>query len=461
MRVIRILSFISAILFLLSFCACHGYVKHKPSSSNNSGSASSEESSSSVVSVPSHTHGFDPYEGITDEMKGVTVKLAIWEDYYSKINYIGDMPMASIYEDIGIRAEYVSIPESGYVAAISSKIASGDAPDVFKISSSEYFPLTLEIAAPINKVSTVNLSDPIWDQSLINLATINDDVYLVNAIGSPWNIASVLYYDKAFFEENGIKTPSEHYEDGTWTWKTFEKTVRNVKSVDPTNQGALISLDTFMNSQGHSLLPYNGYTQTFSSGVSNDYFKAYNEYNRLKNDGIVVDYANTQDVAMWSGTVSPMTFAPIKPSDAYNNVGFTYLPSVDEDQTCRIPSEFVMFGIVEGSENANAAGYFLRYWLDSTNFDLTNRFYNKDHGNFYYELTNVTSDQKYFNFEKAGATLLGKNLWSDYESPAGNSAPATALNTTVGSAKELLNKKISERIYNTQQLYGQEPVRND
>ena len=467
MKTIRIISFIIAIGLTVCLCACASYQKHKPSSSDsNNSSAVSSAVSEPTASVPSHNHGFDPYENMPAEIKGVTVRFATWEDHYTKINYVGEKPMANIYDDIGIKAEYVDIPEAGYVDSIIRMVASGDAPDVFKSGSKNPFPLTLDIAAPINRVSSINLNEPIWDQSMIETATIDGDVYLLNTIGSPWSSCVVLYYNLPIFEENGIKSPAEYYEDGTWTWESFKKCIKDVKAVNPEIQGAMLKRDHYLNSKGFGLLQFNHNSSTFSSGVTNKLFAAHNEYKKMQSDGLLdgeslVSVINGE-CAMAASTLEVMKFAPIKASEYHDDIGVTYLPSDTEGKNSLVISDHTMFGIVEGAKNPDAAGYFIRYWLDSQNYDLTKHIYNIKEGNFYYENTNHVSGDKFFNFDDAGAKLVNmhskEDFWSVYNDMHTSGSPATNLTNLLTEVKEAANKKINDRRYTTATKYPDDVI---
>ncbi len=472
----RILACLVAMLFSLSMCACGGYEGHN--SSFSSCINSNESSVSSSASHPSHSHKFDPYESISDDLKGTTVRFATWENYDDP-NYYGNQALETFYSRTGINAEYVSIASSGYVSRIKSMLASGNAPDVFLSGHDNPFPLTLDIAAPINKVSTVNLNEPIWDQSLMDMATIDGDVYLVNTIGSPWNKAKVLFYYKPIFEEYGIKTPSEYYEEGKWTWENFEKCVQAIKDAVPEFGGALISRDDFLSSCGYSLFKLNpsaSYTSSklIISDVDREFFATLRVYNELIDDGIIYDCGSlpfyeglpNDEYILRIGTTESFKRNIISPREQnLDNFGYTYLPSFEEGSKSKVISEYIMYGIVDGAANMDAAGYFLRYWLDAENYDLTNHFIDNASGLFYYELTTVSAYDKGFNFDNQYAKILGypsmNYFWSKYELPTGMTAPAHALIDSVNQAAADMNRKVYGRMYDLYEKYGDHPVRTD
>ena len=194
-----------ALCLAASLIACGG------NDNTESDTASSTKSSKTVsvidtIDVPSGSiyddPNWSPYSSMPDSIKGSTVRYATWIDHTQTE---GAVPLANIENDIGIKAELYLVPQVGYVNTIMTKMASGDIPDVFKSNEvTQSFPLTLQIAAPINKVSSVDLNDPRWDKTLLDTATIDGNVYLVNALGSPWTGSNLLYFNKSVFEENGF-----------------------------------------------------------------------------------------------------------------------------------------------------------------------------------------------------------------------------------------------------------------
>lgn len=65
----------------------------------------------------------------------------------------------------------------------------------------------------------IDLNDPVWNKSVMEQMKYNGRYYNV-----PKDVvAFYIYYNKSMFENNGIKTPSEYYKEGTWNWENFKK----------------------------------------------------------------------------------------------------------------------------------------------------------------------------------------------------------------------------------------------
>ena len=100
-----------------------------------------------------------------------------------------------------------------------------------------------------------------------------------------------------------------------------------------------------------------------------------------------------------------------------------------------------MYGIIAGAKNADAAGYFLRHFLDYRNYDLQNTFITAEAGNFYYEVTNTVAYEKYFNFDDACCTFVGASGSYIFNNPAVKAAPAQ-VNGEIQSVSNVVDQAV-------------------
>ena len=341
---------------------------------------------------------------------GKTIKLAVWEDM-NKTE--AKVPLSKIKTDIGLKYEQLIIPKAKYVDTLKTLVATGQSPDVFMSDSGEVgFPLTMQIAAPINKVSTVNLEEPIWDQSFLQYTTIDGNVYLVNTLNSPWSRSSVLFYHKELFENNNLKTPLKYYEEGYWSWATLEKALKDVKSIGKEFEGGYIDPTVLASSNSASFIKYDFKTATFSNAISDpNLISAFESCLTMKEQGLlngsIESFKSGKTGIVIADTDELKASGIFKDMDP-NSIGFTYLPALQDGTKADIASDFVGFGIVKNAPNANAAGYFIRYIADYRNYDLQNAFLTPEAGNFYYELINEISHNKCFNFDDSLIAISDK-----------------------------------------------------
>ena len=457
----RILCLLFALCMMVSIMAACGGDDKTTESSSVSQNSSEEVIVSGIdpSDVEDKYKDFDPYAQIPESSKGVTVRYATWIDHTQTE---GAMPLANFYNDTGIHIELYTVKQSGYVNSLMTKIASGDIPDVFISNEGDQaFPLTMQIAAPINKVSTVDLDDPRWDKTICATGTLDGNVYLVNTIGTPWTGSNLVFYNKTLFEQNGFKSPAEYYEEGTWTCDNMMKCAKEIKSLGADYKGIAIGstgkeMDLLCGAVNTSFIKYNYKTHTFSSGV--------NDQNLLRG---MQWYADARDQGILDGSFASFNkgkcgiairgpyglkntgyFKDMNPED----VGFTYLPAFEEGEKGLVSSIYGMHGIIEGCPNPDAAGYWIRYWLDYNNYDLQNTFLTPEAGVFYYELINTSADEKYFTFDDPCATLIGESNRGVFWNPALKASSAgmkTAIDSVsnkvdqaVAAANKLINDKL-------------------
>ena len=402
---------------------------------------------------------FDPYVSMPDSIKGQTVRYATWVDHNKTI---GKRALNNIYADIGINVELFMVSENSYVDKIMTSIASGDIPDAFKTTSGKNgFPLTLQLAAPINEVSDVDLNEPIWHKKLNKTATIDNHVYFVNTISSPWSNSNIVYYNKKLFEDNNIKTPVEYFEEGDWTWSRMLEVMQKIKNLGSNYVGGCIDVEVLGSSIGASFCKYDYKTATFSSGVnSQELLNTYQWYSNAKEQGLIVNdgfksFTDGKCGIVITDTNGLLNTGYFKDMD-WRDIGFTYLPSSEPDKDAYVSSNYHLYGIIDGAPHANAAGYFLRYWLDLNNFDVFDTFISNKAANFYLDVVYSNPDDMYFNFDGACGALVGGDGTCDIFNSELKNATADTVNAKLNAVAD----KVDEAVAKANQIIADLKKRN-
>lgn len=443
-------------MLCLTLCLFVGCGNGSTDIGSNSGSTdmSSEQGS---VQVPSQEQGsgiyaeddYDPYANIPESSKGVTVRYATWIDHTTTE---GAKPLSNFYKDTGINVELYLVPQNGYVNTLMTKMASGDIPDVYVTSEdNQSFPLSLQIGAPIDLVSTVDLKDPIWDQSMLETGKIGNHYYLLNTLNSPWSGSNLVYYNKSIFEENGFKTPADYYAEGNWTWNTMKKVMKEIDALGDDYIGGYIDPEILGGSAGASFINYNYKSNTFSSMVnSRELLSTYQFYADLRTEGLVTTTLIESIEKFKNGRLGIMTTGVygLKATGHFvgmdqSKIGYTYLPALEDGTKGLTSSIHRMYGICAKAPNADAAGYFIRYWLDYKNYDLESTFISVDAGNFYYELINQRAENKYFNFDFACANLIGQENAYAFTRGA-RTSPSAGTKTAIDSVTNLVDDAVKK-----------------
>lgn len=349
----------------------------------------------------------NPYN-IPENLRGTTVKLATWIDHTTDD---AKYAMANFEKDTGIKIEWVEIPQGGYFEKLASAVASGDAPDVFVDNNTE-FPMILQIAKPLDTVSSINVNDPIWNSDVIKRTTFGNHFYEINTRNSLWDSANhLVYYNKKAFEENGILTPQDYIDKGEWTIDNMINIMREFKALGDTYAGGNITPRILAASMGSGICYLKN--NRFVNGLNDEGLSvAYKAYLTTQEEGLS---QGGSAAAMLKGT------AGIYITDAYglkktgyfkgiadDVLGFAPVPTVDGKEAKYTSAAWRNYGILKGSKNPEGAGYFLRYFLDPYNYKLDDCFLNEEARDYYYKsATKIGNSEKVFSFDTSLVTLIG------------------------------------------------------
>jgi multiple sugar transport system substrate-binding protein len=139
-------------------------------------------------------------------------------------------------------------------------VNAGEQADVVP-ASDQFFPIypVKKLVQPIDQY--IKLTDPLWNQAVTKAFSFAGKPYAAGASAVP----VVIYYNKDLFEKNGVKTPSEYYAEGNWTWETFRDVAKQL-TMDTDGDGKNDQFGfnwwdggyaMFVASNGKTLLSYN------------------------------------------------------------------------------------------------------------------------------------------------------------------------------------------------------------
>ena len=395
-----------------------------------------------------------PYN-VAKKLKGTTVKFATWIDHTKSE---GANAFNTFEKATGIKVEWVNIPQSEYIPKLASMMASGTAPDVF-VENNDFFPSSLNIAQPLNKISTLDMKDPIWDQSVIKESTFGKNVYYINTKYSIWNGGDSVYYNKKAFEDNGILTPQDYIDAGQWTMDNLIKVMQEFKALNTSYTGGAVNPSYFASSMGTSLI----YKKDgkFVSGVNDAALTtAFGYYNKMKDQkllgGTEKGFMDGTCGVYLVGTMGLKKTGFFKAMDP-GNIGVAPIPSIDGKNNSYLSAIYRAYGICRGAKNAEGAAYFLRYFLDPLNYDFDSAFLNDDLRDYFINnISGITADKKHFDFTGSGATVFGyaaseKNTWTNSLRNAESAQFSVELqkisnevNTAVNKCNDIVNSVIAK-----------------
>ncbi len=371
-----------------------------------------------------------------EDYKNTKVVYATWKDPQKN----EDGPVIEAFKKkYGIDVEIMLLNESTYVTSIAASIASNNQPDVF--FENGFFPGSLAVMEPLDRAK-INFDDPIWNKNLIKNSTFNGHPYLLDTLSNIWSETNICVYNKKLLEDNNITTPDEYLEQDKWTFEAFRECAKQVSALGSEYTGALCSVwgtQSYLGAANCGLFVFkNGKielnltdrffdVQTFMAQMKDDgYLKmGSDEFNEEKCGLVITDCFALKKTGY---------FTKINP----DHIAATYLPVWKEGEDRVTTGIYRGWGLVKGAKNPEAAGIFLREYLDVNNYDLDNTFHSQDAASFFFKVTGVPSENTFYSHYDGVANV-------DYSiNNAWNSQSASQVKGFISSQENVLNNLCAE-----------------
>ncbi|MBO5852228.1 MAG: carbohydrate ABC transporter substrate-binding protein [Clostridia bacterium] len=374
-KVIRLITLVLAIAMVATLAVGCGGNGDTPGGTSNSGGNSNAKVNGMLAEV-------DP-----EDYRGTTVVLATRTDPYAN----EDGPVCDKFEEkYGINFEYVLIDGPSYVSTIASRISSGQQTDVYFENGD--FPGSLTVMQPLDNAK-FDLSAPIWNQSLIKASTLEGHAYLVDAISNVWTELDVCVYNQDVFDKLELPTPAEYYERGEWTFANFRYLASEI-SKEKGYMGASVLDESLCGAANASVFLYED--GKMKLGVDKHFKEVLTYMGKMREDGYIkldrhegFNQGKTgMAITNCFGLKRTGYFTKVKSSC----LRATYLPVWEKGSPLVYTGIYRGWGLVDGSANPVAAGIFIRYYLDGSNYDMDKTFHNEHVRDFFFELTRQYPD---------------------------------------------------------------------
>ena len=308
------------------------------------------------------------------KLKGTTLKYFYWWDPYTQMD---KEAIESFTKATGIKVQSVVASYSEFQTQLSSRIASGDSPDIVRLlSNATYQIVNLQ---PITNSGFEYFNDTAWDDRLMKDYTFNGSTYAANLKDSAIMDVGCFYYNKKALRNAKLEDPYEIWKKDPkkWTWDKFWSMCQEFVDAMPNQSTFAGSTWQYQNAS----LRYRGATYY-------DYDSTKGQWvNNMKSDTLVnawQDMMNKYDkrqavytydssaftrgyiLFSWSGP-----FAARKKDTTYqtmkdqNNLGIVPMPTDGK----QVLYEYTAFGIPQGAKNAAAAPYYMRWVLDKSSYN--------------------------------------------------------------------------------------------
>ena len=221
------------IALLLVLCTVFGLVAcgsktpaDDPSKGQNSTTPTGSASGDDIPKDPKDS----PYYGKTIEIWGMGTDESFNHDSWDgKGNYVW-MERAAITEWAALNGVTIKWAGSYNQNSMLAAMNSGENPDL--VFQSNNYPAIANngIAGAFTEAEYNKLAEICGNSWLDMMKYGTKSVGLVY----PWTGTMMLYYNKTIFEDFGVKTPKEYFDEGNWTWdalmKCMEETTKDIDS---------------------------------------------------------------------------------------------------------------------------------------------------------------------------------------------------------------------------------------
>ena len=352
------------------------------SSPSSNGEDTSPQNNGGTSSVFTPQVNFNVYENIPKNVK--QIKVLLWytpDDAEKKV-------ISSFEDKFGIKVKLICTDNAGYLTRLTTLVASNDAPDVAALYD---FPApvikglfnTVDVATS-DKGGAFNFEkDLAYDTEAMKYASWNGKQYGVQLKGNWHADRGVIIFNRTLFKNQGITDPLTLWKQGKWNWKTLEQCAKDmtfknksngiqVYGFGPSNQIPIFKL---LASAGTNIITINNDKGTISNNVTDKtVIEGVSLYTRMKKSGYCVPGGSDWSMftkgqcAMWLSEHNQV------------KVGREFDSMTDDWTTVPIPSpegkEIISaytstsFGIPKGAKNGIAGSYFIRWLLDSNNWNI-------------------------------------------------------------------------------------------
>ena len=353
-------------------------------SSNDDGGSSNTSSGGTTVAPVANADTLTWKQLVTQipsNLRGTTIKIYNWNPIKE---YPGAEKVIKDFEtQTGIKVDWTTGGYDDYDSKIAAMVNAGNSPDLIRMYSPDIHRMYL--CQDVKTATGFDFKGDIWDSRVTNEYTVKGKVYAVNLKNTYFNQPKVIMYRKSIIDKMKLEDPYALWKSGNWTWSKFIDMCKQYKELNPTGY-------PWMSYNAVDLMNFMG--QDFITLENGKYVNKINDTEIYKSLQQMCNYVSTEVLSsavrqtsyFEQGNVLFMTFNSIanRRTNAYfielkgdDDLFCVPVPTVPGEGDVQLFQELEAYGIPKGAKNASAAYYFLRYFLDASNYDANTFFCNK------------------------------------------------------------------------------------
>ena len=289
-------------------------------------------------------------------------------------------------KETGIKVTWQNVTFDNYFTKLTALVASGkNIPDVVRLRADEY--TLLQNLQPLSKTG-YDFSDQAWDQGLMGLYTYGNNTYATSLQNTHIGCVNMLFYNSSLIKKYDLEDPYQLWKAGKWNWDKYIEMCRAFKEV--AGDGAVAS-----NGEGHfkvygscyglqGAIAYNG--KSFYNAMKDaNFLEVHQKLGDLYNKEKLFEFGGQTKFNDGTSLFSIGSAIHLRRKNSYfgnlksaNTLMAVPLPEITGQGTYyQGLGEAEAYGIAKGASNPEAVPYFLRYFLDGSNYQLSNYFGNE------------------------------------------------------------------------------------
>jgi len=393
----------------------------------------------------------DVFKGMPSSLKGTTLTVYNWNaisEYTGGANAIKQFQKST-----GINVKWVTENFDTYLSKLASMVASGSSPDLVRMRSP--LPSGSMSVQPIS-VTGYDYSDDAWDKWIMNSYTANGNVYATSLNNTLVSSPDMIMYNKALISKYDLDDPYQLWKKGQWTYDNFIKLCKDYKSESGSDYaGSLYDYSQITSWFGVTgPVAFDG--KTYTSTLSNSNFiSATQKMADLRNKDRLIkawdsDGFDQGKILLWIGSAvytrrNNSYFNSLKNA---GSIGVVPCPKIEgQSNYYQLYSEVEAYGIAKGAKNPQAAPYFLRYFLDGSNYDIDAYFCNKQAVEVYNYCTQQTNKCWTSLYQEQTQFYNGAKSTDEFNTALDSATGAQVLNV-INSNASVVNERVNK--YNKQ-----------
>ncbi len=285
----------------------------------------------------------------------------------------------------GIKVDWQTITHDNYFTKLPALIASGEnIPDMVRTRGPQ--PSFMQNLQPIANTG-YDFSDEAWDQKLMELYTYGDNTFATSLQNTHIGCVNLMFFNQSIVDKYDLEDPYKLWKAGKWDWDKYIEMCREYvelsgNAAGSSGEGHFSYYTSFFGLQG--AIAYNG-KKFYNAMKEKNFLEVHQKLGDLYNKEKLFAFGGQETFNDGNVLFSIGSAVHLRRKNSYfgnlknaNTLMAVPFPEINGQKTYyQGLGEAEAYGIAEGASNPEAVPYFLRFFLDGSNYELSNYFGNK------------------------------------------------------------------------------------